>query len=56
MGTAIELLSLLNPVEVAESTGTLDAIAAGRFVLGMGIGYRAVENAAFAVGQGRGPV
>ena len=44
---------LLNPVEVAENAATLDAIAGGRFVLGVGIGYRAVENAAFGVGQRR---
>ena len=53
VGTAILLLTLLNSVEVAEHAATLDAIAAGRFVLGVGIGYRAVENAAFGVAQGR---
>ena len=47
------LLTLLNPVEVAENAATLDAIAGGRFVLGVGMGYRAVENAAFGVGQRR---
>jgi alkanesulfonate monooxygenase SsuD/methylene tetrahydromethanopterin reductase-like flavin-dependent oxidoreductase (luciferase family) len=53
VGTAILLLTLLNPVEVAENAATLDAIAAGRFVLGVGIGYRPVENAAFGVAQNR---
>jgi alkanesulfonate monooxygenase SsuD/methylene tetrahydromethanopterin reductase-like flavin-dependent oxidoreductase (luciferase family) len=53
VGTAVLLLTLLNPVEVAENAATLDAIAAGRFVLGVGIGYRAVENAAFDVGPRR---
>ena len=53
VGTAIVLLTLLNPVEVAENAATLDAIAGGRFVLGVGIGYRAIENAAFGVGQRR---
>jgi alkanesulfonate monooxygenase SsuD/methylene tetrahydromethanopterin reductase-like flavin-dependent oxidoreductase (luciferase family) len=53
VGTAILLLTLLNPVEVAEAAATLDAIAAGRFVLGVGIGYRPVENAAFGVAQRR---
>ena len=53
VGTAILLLTLLNPVEVAENAATLDAIAGGRFVLGVGIGYRAVENAAFGVAQRR---
>jgi alkanesulfonate monooxygenase SsuD/methylene tetrahydromethanopterin reductase-like flavin-dependent oxidoreductase (luciferase family) len=53
VGTAILLLTLLNPVEVAENAATLDAIAGGRFVLGVGIGYRAVENAAFGVTRKR---
>ena len=54
VGTAILLLTLLNPVEVAENAATLDAIAGGRFVLGVGVGYRPVENAAFGVAQKRG--
>ena len=49
VGAAILLLTLLNPVEAAENVATLDAIAGGRFVLGVGFGYRAVENAAFGV-------
>lgn len=49
VGTAIVLLTLLNPVEVAENAATLAAIADGRFVLGVGFGYRPVENAAFGV-------
>ncbi|MBV8953664.1 MAG: LLM class flavin-dependent oxidoreductase [Solirubrobacterales bacterium] len=53
VGTAVLLLTLLNPVEVAENAATLHALAAGRFVLGVGFGYRAVENAAFGVGRGR---
>jgi alkanesulfonate monooxygenase SsuD/methylene tetrahydromethanopterin reductase-like flavin-dependent oxidoreductase (luciferase family) len=53
VGTSILLLTLLNPLEVAENAATLDAIAEGRFVLGVGMGYRAVENAAFGVLQKR---
>jgi len=53
VGTSVLLLTLLNPVEVAENTATLDAISDGRFVLGVGIGYRRVENAAFGVGLRR---
>lgn len=49
VGVAILLLTLLNPVEAAENMATLDAIAGGRFVLGVGFGYRGVENAAFGV-------
>lgn len=49
VGPAIVLLTLLNPVEVAENAATLSAIAEGNFVLGVGLGYRAAENAAFGV-------
>src|SRR4029077_16792728 len=45
--SGILLLTLLNPVEVAENAGTLDAITGGRFVLGLGLGYRQGENAGF---------
>ena len=51
VGTAIVLLALLNPLEVAENAATLAAIADGDFVLGVGLGYRAVENAAFGLGD-----
>lgn len=51
VGTAIVLLTLLNPVEVAENAATLSAIAAGNFVLGVGFGYRAAENEAFGVSR-----
>jgi alkanesulfonate monooxygenase SsuD/methylene tetrahydromethanopterin reductase-like flavin-dependent oxidoreductase (luciferase family) len=51
VGTAVVLLALLNPVEVAENAATLSAIAQGNFVLGVGLGYRAAENAAFGVGE-----
>ena len=53
IGTGILLLTLLNPVEVAENAATLDAIADSRFVLGVGFGYRDVENAAFGVARHR---
>jgi alkanesulfonate monooxygenase SsuD/methylene tetrahydromethanopterin reductase-like flavin-dependent oxidoreductase (luciferase family) len=53
IGTGVLLLTLLNPVECAENAATLDAIADGRFVLGVGLGYRTPENAAFGVGRGR---
>jgi alkanesulfonate monooxygenase SsuD/methylene tetrahydromethanopterin reductase-like flavin-dependent oxidoreductase (luciferase family) len=51
VGTAIVLLTLLNPIEVAENAATLSAIAGGRFLLGVGFGYRPVENAAFGVSR-----
>jgi alkanesulfonate monooxygenase SsuD/methylene tetrahydromethanopterin reductase-like flavin-dependent oxidoreductase (luciferase family) len=53
VGAGILLLPLLNPVEVAEHAATLDVLTGGRFVLGVGLGYRAEENAAFGVPDGR---
>ena len=47
--SGIFLLTLLNPVEVAENAATLDAITDGRFVLGLGLGYRQEENDAFGL-------
>ncbi|MDX6628613.1 MAG: hypothetical protein QOH00_859 [Gaiellales bacterium] len=47
--SGIVLLTLLNPVEVAENAVTLDAITGGRFVLGLGLGYRQEENDAFGL-------
>lgn len=41
------LLPLLRPVDVAESMATLDAITGGRTIMGVGLGYREEENAAF---------
>jgi len=49
LGTNILVLPLLNPVQVAEEAATLDLITHGRFVLGVGLGYRAVEDAAFGI-------
>ena len=43
----ILLLPLLNPLDVAEQAATLDVLAGGRFVLGVGLGYRDEENTAF---------
>lgn len=54
VGTGISLLTLLNPLEVAETAATMDVIADGGFVLGIGQGYRQVENDAFGVGKSRG--
>ena len=43
------LLPLLNPVDVAEQVATLDVITEGRFVFGVGLGYREEENEAFGI-------
>jgi alkanesulfonate monooxygenase SsuD/methylene tetrahydromethanopterin reductase-like flavin-dependent oxidoreductase (luciferase family) len=47
----IVLLSLQNPVALAEEVGTLDAICNGRFTLGIALGYRAAEFQAFGVSK-----
>ena len=51
LATSILLLPLLNPVDVAEQAATLDHIAEGRFILGIGLGYRPEEFEAFGVGM-----
>ncbi len=47
LATSVLLLPLLNPVEVAEQVATLDQISGGRFILGVGLGYRPEECEAF---------
>jgi alkanesulfonate monooxygenase SsuD/methylene tetrahydromethanopterin reductase-like flavin-dependent oxidoreductase (luciferase family) len=49
VGTNLILLPLHNPVEVAEIGAFLDVITGGRFLLGVGLGYRAEEFAIFGV-------
>ena len=49
LGTAVFLLSLHSPVEAAELTATLDIIAGGRFVFGVGQGYRRAEFDSFGI-------
>lgn len=46
LGTGCLLLPLHHPVEVAEQLATLDVISGGRFIFGVGLGYRDVENTA----------
>jgi alkanesulfonate monooxygenase SsuD/methylene tetrahydromethanopterin reductase-like flavin-dependent oxidoreductase (luciferase family) len=52
LGTAIYVLPLQHPVEVAESFATLDALSGGRLVFGVGQGYRAEEFAALGIPRG----
>ena len=52
LGTGIMLLALQQPVDVAESVATLDVICGGRFVFGVGLGYRDVEFDAFGIARG----
>lgn len=52
IGLGILLLNLHNPVYTAETVASLDIIAGGNFVFGVGLGYRDVEFDAFAVPKG----
>ena len=47
LATSVLLLPLLNPVDIAEQVATLDHISEGRFILGLGLGYRPEEFEAF---------
>lgn len=49
IGTAVYVLPLQHPVEVAENFATLDALSGGRLVFGVAQGYRAVEFDALGV-------
>jgi alkanesulfonate monooxygenase SsuD/methylene tetrahydromethanopterin reductase-like flavin-dependent oxidoreductase (luciferase family) len=50
--TGIVLLSMVNPVDVAEQMATLDVLTDGRAIFGVGLGYSAHEFAAFGVEPG----
>ncbi|MEZ5853121.1 MAG: LLM class flavin-dependent oxidoreductase [Hyphomicrobiaceae bacterium] len=52
IGLGILLLNLHNPIYTAETIATLDIIARGNFIFGIGLGYRDVEFDAFAVPKG----
>src|SRR3984893_8589424 len=47
IGTAVVTLPLANPVRVAENAAFIDILSKGRFVLGLGSGYRQYEFDAF---------
>ena len=49
IGTAVVTLPLANPLRVAENAAFLDILSAGRFVLGLGSGYRKYEFDGFGV-------
>jgi alkanesulfonate monooxygenase SsuD/methylene tetrahydromethanopterin reductase-like flavin-dependent oxidoreductase (luciferase family) len=49
IGPNIRILPLLNPVQVAEESATMDLLTGGRYVLGVGLGYRDTEFTAFGV-------
>ena len=54
IGIGILLLALHNPVHVAETFATLDVLASGRLVFGVGLGYREAEYAAFGLKRSQG--
>jgi alkanesulfonate monooxygenase SsuD/methylene tetrahydromethanopterin reductase-like flavin-dependent oxidoreductase (luciferase family) len=56
VGAGVLLATLLNPVDLAEQAATLQVICGGRFVLGVGRGYRQEEFDAFAVDRPIGDV
>lgn len=49
IGTCVYLLPLHHPLQVAEEVATLDILSSGRMDLGVGLGYRREEFAAFGV-------
>ena len=49
--TGILLLTYHNPVDIAEQTVTLDHLSGGRFILGVGLGYREKELGAFGTNR-----
>ena len=52
IGPNILILPPLNPVHVAEEAATLDVLTGGKFILGVGLGYRPPEFEAFGVPLG----
>ena len=49
IGTAVVTLPLANPLRVAENSAFVDILTGGRFVLGLGSGYRKYEFDGFGV-------
>lgn len=52
IAATVILVPLHNPVELAESIATLDAICGGKFIVGVGLGYRDEEYTAFGIQRG----
>jgi alkanesulfonate monooxygenase SsuD/methylene tetrahydromethanopterin reductase-like flavin-dependent oxidoreductase (luciferase family) len=49
IGPNILILPPLNPVHVAEEAATFDVLTGGNYILGVGLGYRRQEFAAFGI-------
>jgi len=52
VATGIVLLSMVNPVDIAEQMATLDVLSGGRAIFGAGLGYSDHEFEAFGVAKG----
>ncbi|MYB27728.1 MAG: LLM class flavin-dependent oxidoreductase [Acidimicrobiaceae bacterium] len=53
LGTSVIVLPWRDPVLLAQAAATLDHLSGGRVILGVGIGDRRPEDAAFGVGRNR---
>ena len=53
LGTSVLVMPWRNPVLLAQAAATLDHLTEGRVILGVGIGDRRPEDAAFGVGPDR---
>lgn len=49
VAATVILLPLYNPVDIAELSASMDVITGGRFILGVGLGYRDMEYQAFGM-------
>ena len=54
LNAGIVLLSLHNPLEVAEYFATMDVMSGGKMIFGCALGYRDVEYKGFGVRKGEG--
>ncbi|MDP6708156.1 MAG: LLM class flavin-dependent oxidoreductase [Alphaproteobacteria bacterium] len=54
LNAGVVLLSLHNPLEVAEYFATMDLMSGGRAIFGCGLGYRDVEYKGFGIKKGEG--